>query len=213
MKKTLKTMILALAGLSLFSCGQEPTESSSKSVESTKPTPAFTPVELKSCGSTSVDKVITALGAKFADLTGNKVTLKKDQHGSGDATTGVTAGKNNTKYDIGFLSREIKDSEKTVLTEANKTGKMCKDAVVPIVNSANAYSATDKATLVAIYKGEKKPGKKLILVYLATSNFILEKQDLEQENVSLKVSAMAMSKQKINGLMALSFLAKLPMAI
>ncbi|MCI7068676.1 MAG: substrate-binding domain-containing protein [Mollicutes bacterium] len=161
MKKTLKTMILALAGLSLFSCGQEPTESSSKNVESTEPTSAFTPVELKSCGSTSVDKVITALGAKFADLTGNKVTLKKDQHGSGDATTGVTAGKNNTKYDIGFLSREIKDSEKTVLTEANKTGKMCKDAVVPIVNSANAYSATDKATLVAMYKGEKKTWKEV----------------------------------------------------
>ncbi|HBM99660.1 MAG TPA: hypothetical protein DD384_00170, partial [Firmicutes bacterium] len=65
MKKTLKTMILALASLTLFSCGQEQNESSSKSNE-------FTAVELKSCGSTSVDKVITALGTKFADLTGNK---------------------------------------------------------------------------------------------------------------------------------------------
>ena len=157
MKKTLKTMILALASLTLFSCGQEQNESSSKSNESVNN--EFTAVELKSCGSTSVDKVITALGSKFADLTGNKVTLKKDQHGSGDATTGVTTGKNNTKYDIGFLSREIKDSEKTALTEANKTGRICKDAVVPIVNSANAYSATDKATLVALYKGEKKTWK------------------------------------------------------
>lgn len=160
MKKTLKTLTLALASLALFSCGTEQKDSS-KSDESKDSTVTFAPVELKSCGSTSVDKVITALGSKFADLTGNKVTLKKDQHGSGDATTGVTEGKNNTKYDIGFLSREIKDSEKKGLTEANKTGKMCKDAVVPIVNAENKYSATDKATLVAMYKGEKKTWKEV----------------------------------------------------
>ncbi len=116
----------------------------------------FKAVELKSCGSTSVDKVITALGTKFSDLTANKVTLKKDQHGSGDAVAGVTNGKNNVKYDIGFLSREIKDGEKANLTDTNINGKMCKDAVVPIVNSDNKYEATTAEMLKSLYKGEIK---------------------------------------------------------
>lgn len=150
MKKILKTLTLILPTLALIACGEGKDETSSTNENET-----FTPVELKSCGSTSVDKVITALGSKFASLTGNKVTLKKNQTGSGDATVGVTTGKNNTKYDIGFLSREIKANEKATLTDENKNGTMCKDAVVPIVNSNNAYSSTDKATLTAIYKGEK----------------------------------------------------------
>ena len=147
MKNKIISLAILAAGslIALTGCAQEETGNND-----------FQPVELLSCGSTSVDKVITNLGAKFADLTGNKVTLKKDQHGSGDATTGVTEGKNNTKYDIGFLSREIKDSEMGVLSDANKHGQMCKDAVVPIVNSQNAYAQTDAATLVSVYKGEKK---------------------------------------------------------
>lgn len=145
MKKVFNLIGITLAATLLASCGGN--NSSSQST--------FTQVELKSCGSTSVDKVITALGAKFADLTGNKVTLKKDQHGSGDAVSGVTVGKNNVKYDIGFLSREIKDSEKTSLNENNKNGVMCKDAVVPIVNVSNNYDETSKEVLASIYKGEK----------------------------------------------------------
>ncbi len=114
----------------------------------------FKAVELLSCGSTSVEKVISKLGEKFASLTDNKVTFKKDQHGSGDATKGVTEGINNLKYDIGFLSREIKDSEKATLSDGNINGVMCKDAVVPIVNENNSYSATNADTLAKLYKGE-----------------------------------------------------------
>ena len=152
MKNKIKSVLLFAATLILAGCG----ENSESGTSSTKEGETFTPVELLSCGSTSVDKVITSLGNKFASLTNNKVTLKKDQHGSGDATKGVTDGKNNVKYDIGFLSREIKDSEKATLTETNKNGKMCKDAVVAIVNESNSYEATDAATLASIYKGEKK---------------------------------------------------------
>ncbi len=116
----------------------------------------FNPVELLSCGSTSVEKVISKLGEKFASLTDNKVTFKKDQHGSGDATKGVTTGINNLKYDIGFLSREIKDSEKADLSDGNLNGVMCKDAVVPVVNENNAYSGTNAGILSKLYKGEIK---------------------------------------------------------
>ena len=148
-KKILMGAISLLSVLSIVSCGEK---------EEPTPTPdtKFTAVELLSCGSTSVDKVITELGKKLASLTSNKITLKKDQHGSGDAATGVTSGKNNVKYDIGFLSREIKDSEKELLNEKNLNGAICKDAVVPIVNESNTYSATSAETLTKLYKGELK---------------------------------------------------------
>lgn len=147
MKKSVLFMsLLSIIGaINLTGCNANTNSSTSNST--------FTAVELKSCGSTSVEKVITAVGNKLASLTNNKITLAQDQHGSGDATTGVTTGKNNVKYDIGFLSREIKDSEKTSLTAANKNGAMCKDAVVPIVNSANSYAATTASALTDIYKG------------------------------------------------------------
>lgn len=147
MKKSVLFMsLLSIIGaINLTGCTANTNSSTSNST--------FTAVELKSCGSTSVEKVITAVGNKLASLTNNKITLAQDQHGSGDATTGVTTGKNNVKYDIGFLSREIKDSEKTSLTAANKNGAMCKDAVVPIVNSANSYAATTASALTDIYKG------------------------------------------------------------
>ena len=141
------SLLSVIGAINLTGCTSNESSATSNSAST------FAAVELKSCGSTSVEKVITAVGNKLASLTNNKITLAQDQHGSGDATTGVTTGKNNVKYDIGFLSREIKDSEKTSLTDANKNGAMCKDAVVPIVNSANSYAATTASALTDIYKG------------------------------------------------------------
>lgn len=144
-KKLLNCTIAVISLMTIASCSSNGNSSSEEE---------FKAVELLSCGSTSVEKVISKLGEKFASLTDNKVTFKKDQHGSGDATKGVTEGINNLKYDIGFLSREIKDTEKTALSEGNINGVMCKDAVVPIVNENNDYSATNAETLTKLYKGE-----------------------------------------------------------
>ena len=114
-------------------------------------------VTLNACGSTSVEKVLNGLASEFKTLTNNKVTVKPNQSGSGDAVTGVTEGKNNTKYDLGFLSREIEEEELDSLTEENKHGAICIDAVVPIVNSANTVLTNATADLLAkIYKGELK---------------------------------------------------------
>ena len=111
-------------------------------------------VEIKTCGSTSVQSVLEKTSAKFSSLTGGKVTFKMNQQSSGAAIGGITATSGDL-YDIGFLSREIKDEEAAKLTDKNLRGSFCKDAVVPIVNGKNTAldNITDKI-LVSLYKGE-----------------------------------------------------------
>lgn len=109
-------------------------------------------VTINACGSTSVENVLSGLASAFKEATGCTVT--PNQTGSGDAVPGVT-GEGSTQYEIGFLSREIEADEKASLTEANKNGPICKDAVVPIVNAANTTVTNSTAeALAAAYKGE-----------------------------------------------------------
>ena len=109
-------------------------------------------VTINACGSTSVENVLSGLASAFKEATGCTVT--PNQTGSGDAVPGVT-GEGSTQYEIGFLSREIKDDEDASLTDANARGAICKDAVVPIVNAANtAVTNSTAKALAAAYKGE-----------------------------------------------------------
>ena len=109
-------------------------------------------VTINACGSTSVENVLGGLASAFKEATGCTVT--PNQTGSGDAVPGIT-GEKTTKYEIGFLSREIEADELSSLTEANAKGSICKDAVVPIVNAANTKVTNSTAeALAAAYKGE-----------------------------------------------------------
>ena len=109
-------------------------------------------VTINACGSTSVENVLGGLASAFKEATGCTVT--PNQTGSGDAVPGIT-GEKTTKYEIGFLSREIEADELASLTEANAKGSICKDAVVPIVNAANtAVTNSTAEVLAAAYKGE-----------------------------------------------------------
>lgn len=109
-------------------------------------------VTINACGSTSVENVLGGLASAFKEATGCTVT--PNQTGSGDAVRGIT-GEKTTKYEIGFLSREIEADELASLTEANAKGSICKDAVVPIVNAANtAVTNSTAEALAAAYKGE-----------------------------------------------------------
>lgn len=121
-------------------------------------------VEIRTCGSTSVEKVVTALIDKFLGAIPNKnINIPMNQTGSGDAIPGVTEGKNGVVSDLGFLSREIKDDELAQLNDNNAHGIMCKDAVVAIVNAANtAISDATPETLTSIYKGEVKTWAELV---------------------------------------------------
>lgn len=114
-------------------------------------------VTINACGSTSVLNVLNGLASAFKEQTGCIVT--PNQKGSGDAVKGVLGQLGDKKqYEIGFLSREIEDSElKQLNKDKNFHGAICKDAVVPIVNAKNTkVTNVTAAVLVKAYKGEVK---------------------------------------------------------
>ena len=102
-------------------------------------------------GSTSVQTMGKALSAEFSSLCGGFIT-DHNHTGSGDAYKNTQGSEKDSinKLHIGFLSRELKESEKA----AEKTsGRLCIDAIVAVVNKSNNYSNTTATELKNIYKG------------------------------------------------------------
>ena len=97
-------------------------------------------------GSTSMQKVIGALGEQFqADHKG--ITFTYNPTGSGSGITAVSEG----RCDIGLSSRALKDAEKqSGLTETI----LALDGIAIIVNPANPVDDLDTATIAKIYTGE-----------------------------------------------------------
>ena len=97
-------------------------------------------------GSTSMEKVIGALGESF--MTANSgVTFTYNPTGSGTGIQAVTEG----RCDIGLSSRSLKDSEKANgLTET----VLAYDGIAVIVNPENPVHDLDVETIAAIYTGE-----------------------------------------------------------
>lgn len=86
-------------------------------------------------GSTSVQPIAEALSAEFSAKCGNFIA-EHNHTGSGDAykrTQGTEASGANA-LDIGFASRDFKASEPAA---EGTTGRICMDAVVLVINSAN----------------------------------------------------------------------------
>ena len=97
-------------------------------------------------GSTSMEKVIGALGESFMNENSG-VNFTYNPTGSGTGIQAVTEG----RCDIGLSSRSLKDSEKASgLTETI----LAYDGIAVIVNPANSVSDLDVATIAAIYTGE-----------------------------------------------------------
>ena len=129
MKKIISIALAALLALTvLVSCGK--TEGSSVSTD----------------GSTSMEKVIGALGEKFqADNKG--VTFTYNPTGSGSGITAVAEG----RCDIGLSSRALKDAEKAQgLTETI----LALDGIAIVVNPANAVEDLTLDEIAKIYTGE-----------------------------------------------------------
>ena len=129
MKKILRIALAALLALTvLASCGK-----SNSGTVSTD-------------GSTSMQKVIGALGEQFqADHKG--ITFTYNPTGSGSGITAVSEG----RCDIGLSSRALKDAEKqSGLTETI----LALDGIAIIVNPANPVDDLDTATIAKIYTGE-----------------------------------------------------------
>ena len=101
-------------------------------------------------GSTSMNKVIGALGEAFEADTG--ITVTYNATGSGAGIQAVQEG----RCDIGLASRNLKDEEKANGLEGTI---LAFDGIAIIVNSNNPVSDLDVETIAKIYTGEIKNWK------------------------------------------------------
>ena len=144
MKKTICIALVAVMTLALLAgCGSSgPAETAA---------PAGAPAAALSGtvatdGSTSMEKVIGALGESFMEL--NKdVTFTYNPTGSGSGIAAVSEG----RCDIGLASRALKDEEKA---SGLRETVLALDGIAVIVNPENSVSDLDLETIAKIYTGE-----------------------------------------------------------
>ena len=103
-------------------------------------------------GSTSMEKVIGALGEAFETEKG--ITVTYNPTGS---SSGIKAVKEGT-CDIGLSSRNLKDEE---IAEGLKGTVLAYDGIAIIVNNENPISDMDLETIAKIFKGEITNWKEL----------------------------------------------------
>lgn len=145
MKKIISIALIAVLALALLAgCG------SSAAPATTTALAPEAPAELSGTvatdGSTSMEKVIGALGEAFMEQ--NKgVTFTYNPTGSGSGITAVGEG----RCDIGLSSRALKDDEKA---SGLKETVLALDGIAVIVNPANPVSDLDVETIAKIYTGE-----------------------------------------------------------
>lgn len=103
-------------------------------------------------GSTSMNKVIGALGEAFEADTG--ITVTYNATGSGAGIQAVQEG----RCDIGLASRSLKDEEKANGLEGTV---LAYDGIAIVVNPDNPVSDLDVETIAKIYTGEIKNWKEI----------------------------------------------------
>ncbi len=151
MKKIICIVLAALMALAVFAgCGEQKDDSSSDSSSSSSS--ASSDAKSKSegtvstDGSTSMEKVIGALGEAFEEA--NKgISFTYNPTGSGSGIEAVTAG----RCDIGLSSRALKDDEKS---KGLKETTLALDGIAIIVNPQNSVSNLSLDDITKIYKGE-----------------------------------------------------------
>lgn len=129
MKKIFTMMMVAVLAISMLAgCGSNKTTGS-----------------VATDGSTSMEKVIGALGEAFQNDTG--ISFTYNPTGSGSGIKAVQEG----RCDIGLSSRDLKDEEKA----AGLTGTvLAYDGIAVIVTPENPVSDLSVETITKIYTGE-----------------------------------------------------------
>ena len=129
MKKIIAIMMSAALALSLLAgCGSAKTTGS-----------------VSTDGSTSMEKVIGALGEAFQNETG--ISFTYNPTGSGSGIKAVQEG----RCDIGLSSRDLKDEEKSAGLNATV---LAFDGIAIIVNPSNPVADLSLETIAKIYTGE-----------------------------------------------------------
>ena len=154
MKKTIALVITVLMTLSvLAACGGNSAPAATEAPATEAPAaeaPAATEApalsgSVSTDGSTSMEKVIGALGEAYEQKTG--VTVTYNPTGSGSGIKAVGEG----RCDIGLSSRALKDEEKASgLTQTI----LAYDGIAVIVNPANPINDLSLEQIAKIYTGE-----------------------------------------------------------
>ena len=136
MKKVISIVLAAVLVLGLAACGTETAGGNDTALTGTVSTD----------GSTSMEKVISALGEMFME-NNTGVTVSYNPTGSGAGITAVQEG----RCDIGLSSRNLKDAEK----EQGLVGTtLALDGIAVIVNLENAVEDLTVEQIAAIFTGE-----------------------------------------------------------
>ena len=145
MKKIIALLLTLMLTLSLAACGSD---SNSNTDNSDNNDSAAVTGTVSTDGSTSMEKVIGALGESF--MAANEgVEFTYNPTGSGAGITAAQEG----RCDIGLSSRALKDEEKAAgLTETI----LCYDGIAVIVNPENTVEDLTLEQIAAIYTGEIK---------------------------------------------------------
>ena len=146
MKKTkILGLILAaaVAAASFASCGSSAGDNSGTESAASKTALSGT---VATDGSTSMEKVIGALGEAFTSEN-SSVNFTYNPTGSGTGITAISEG----RCDIGLSSRSLKDEEKAKGLEETV---LALDGIAMIVNPANEISDLTVEQIAKIYTGE-----------------------------------------------------------
>ena len=155
MKKVISVALIAMLVVAMAGCSQsQPAATTAAPAETAAQTTAAPQTEAPAAlsgtvatdGSTSMEKVIGALGEAFMEANSG-VNFTYNPTGSGSGITAVSEG----RCDIGLSSRALKDSE----VASGLVGTvLAYDGIAVIVNPANTVEDLDIETIAKIYTGE-----------------------------------------------------------
>ena len=155
MKKVISIALVAMLVVAMAGCSQsQPAATTAAPAETAAQTTAAPQTEAPAAlsgtvatdGSTSMEKVIGALGEAFMEANSG-VNFTYNPTGSGSGITAVSEG----RCDIGLSSRALKDSE----VASGLVGTvLAYDGIAVIVNPANTVEDLDIETIAKIYTGE-----------------------------------------------------------
>ena len=155
MKKVISIALIAMLVVAMAGCSQsQPAVTTAAPAETAAQTAAAPQTEAPAAlsgtvatdGSTSMEKVIGALGEAFMEANSG-VNFTYNPTGSGSGITAVSEG----RCDIGLSSRALKDSE----VASGLVGTvLAYDGIAMIVNPANTVEDLDIETIAKIYTAE-----------------------------------------------------------
>ena len=155
MKKVISIALIAMLVVAMAGCSQsQPAATTAAPAETAAQTTAAPQTEAPAAlsgtvatdGSTSMEKVIGALGEAFMEANSG-VNFTYNPTGSGSGITAVSEG----RCGIGLSSRALKDSE----VASGLVGTvLAYDGIAMIVNPANTVEDLDIETIAKIYTGE-----------------------------------------------------------